>query len=241
MFNKKSVAVVIPCYNEEGKIGRVIEKVLKDIVDEIIVIDDGSTDSTAKEAELMGAKVKVLKHEINMGTGAALRTGFEYALKGNYDICMQIGGDNQFNPYQIPEFLEKIEEGGDVVLGSRYLRKVDSENMPLFRKITTRSFSAFFSFVAGQKITDASNGFLAFKTEILKEMDISPQWLNRYELEPYMLLRIIEKGYKVVEIPSSQRYDKSKGYSKMKPIISWWHITKPLFRELPKALLRRFR
>ena len=239
MYNKKSIAVVIPCYNEEGKIGKVIEKVPKDIVDEIIVIDDGSTDNTAKEAELRGATV--LRHEINMGTGAALRTGFEYALKRNYDICVQFGGDDQFNPHQIPEFLEKMEEGADFVLGSRYLRKEDSENMPLFRKITTKLFSAFFSFVAGQKITDASNGFLTFKTKILKEIDISPQWLNRYELEPYMLLRIIEKGYKVVEIPSSQIYDKSKGYSKMKPIISWWHITKPLFRELPKALLRRFR
>lgn len=232
MPNKKSVAVVIPCYNEEGKIGKTIENVPKDIVDDIFVIDDGSTDNTATEAELMGATV--LRHKMNMGTGAALRTGFEYALKRNYNICIQIGGDDQFDPTQIPEFLGMIEEGADVVLGSRYLDAKDSGNIPLFRKVTTKLFSAFFSFVAGQKITDASNGYVAFRTKILKDIDISPQWLNRYELEPYMLLRILEKGYKVIEIPSSQRYDKKFGYSKMIPIISWWHITKPLFKDLFK-------
>lgn len=232
MYRQKSVAVVIPCYNEEGKIGKTIEKVPKDIVDVILVIDDGSTDNTAKEAELMG--VAVLKHKINMGTGAALRTGFEYVLKENYDICIQIGGDDQFDPTQIPEFLGTMEEGADVVLGSRYLDAKDLGNIPLFRKITTRLFSRLFSFVAGQKITDASNGYVTFKTKILKDIDISPQWLNKYELEPYMLLRILEKGYKVVEIPSSQRYDKKFGYSKMIPIISWWHITKPLLKELFK-------
>ena len=237
MFNKKPVGVIIPCYNEEGKIGRAIKKLPKDIVDEIVVIDDGSTDNTYNEAKITG--VTVLKHEKNLGVGAALRTGFKYIVKRNHDICIQFGGDDQLDSSQIPEFLEKIKEGADVVLGSRYLDEKDSENMPLFRSITTKLFSRFFSFVAGKKITDASNGYIVFKTEILKNINLSPQWLNRYELEPYMLLKVIEQGYKVIEIPSNQRYDKKFGYSKMIPLISWWQITKPLFMELPKVLFKK--
>lgn len=228
----KTIAV-IPAYNEEGKIGITVRKT-KPYVDRVVVVDDGSLDKTYDEAKGEGATV--FKHKRNMGVGAALRTGFEFALRENYEVCVQLGGDDQFFPSQIPQFLKKIKEGKDFVMGSRHLRKEDSENMPLFRKLTTKSFSLFFSLVARKRIKDASNGFIAFRTEILKNIDISPQWLNRYELEPYMLLKVIERGYKIAQIPSIQNYDKIRGYSKMDPF-GWWHITKPLFKGLPRALL----
>ena len=87
-----------------------------------------------------------------------------------------------------------------------------------------------FRLIVGYHLTDASNGFRAYKISFLKEIDFSAEWLNRYELEPHMLIQAIKKGYKVREVPVSKYYKKEYGYSKMKPFVDWWRICRPLFR-----------
>lgn len=225
MYKGKKIIVVTGGLNEEGKIGEVIRKI-PSFVDKIIAIDDASKDNTAEEAKKAGAFV--LKNDRTMGAGCVLRRGFDYAVRHGYDIIIVIAGDDQDFPSEIKELIEPLMNGYDFVLGSRYLRK---HKAPVFKKIQTKVYSYLFSIVIKKRITDASNGFRAFKTSILKDVDLSPPWLNSYELEPYLLLQVIKKKYKIKEVPVNKKYDKEKGYTKMKPFIDWYRICKPLFKK----------
>ena len=224
---KLKVIAIIPAYNEEGKIGSVVKKTIP-YVDRVLVIDDGSNDNTYNEANSSGAVV--IKHMENRGAGAAIRSGIKYAVQNNFDICIPLSGDDQDNPKEIQKLVSHIGKGYDFVQGSRYIRGGKIIDMPLFRKITTRLFSFFFSLMALHPISDASNGFKAFKTNMIndKRINLWQDWLNRYELEPYLLYKAIKLNYKFIEVPVTKRYSKTKGYTKMKPIIDWWRITKPL-------------
>lgn len=225
MYKGKRVIVITGGYNEEGKIGKVINKI-PSYVDEIVAIDDGSTDNT--QEEIKKTKATLLINKKNMGAGFVLRKGMNYAIKKKYDIAVIIAGDNQDNPKEILRLIEPITKGYDIVQGSRYLNGI--KNIPLFRKITTKLFSLLFRFITGYSLTDASNGFRAYKVSFLKKIDFSAEWLNKYELEPYMLIQAIKKGYKIKEVPVSKYYNGKDGYSKMKPIIDWWRICRPLIK-----------
>jgi dolichol-phosphate mannosyltransferase len=224
---------IIPAKDEEEKIAIVVKgilKYLKENIDEVIVVNDGSSDKTASVAKKSGATV--ISHPTNRGVGAAIRTGIDYALQKDYDVCVIIGGDAQDDPREMYRLISPLINGEfDFVQGSRFLGGV--VNFPIFRKITTYLFSLFFKIVAGVAITDASNGYRAFRTKIVKDqtIDLHQEWLDRYELEPYLLLQTIKRGYRVTEVPVTKTYFKELGYSKMKPILSWWHILKPLIKE----------
>jgi len=227
MYNKHTVIAIIPALNEEGKIGTTVSK-MPGIVDEILVIDDGSRDNTVKEAESRGATI--LSHKTNRGVGAAIRTGIEYALNKKYDICVVMGGDNQDNPKQIPVLLDPIiDEGYDFVQGSRYLYGI--KQIPKFRRVTTKFYILLFKIVCGYPLTDGSNGFRAFRTKIAKNFNLWQKSLDRYELEPYFMLKAIKKGYKFKEAPV-QKFYRDEGYTKMVPVRDWYSILKPLLKEL---------
>ncbi len=230
MYAGNKILVMAGAYNEEGKIGDTVRKTPWNIVDEFLVVDDGSTDNTGKEAKEAGAKV--LRNNANRGPGYLTRRVMKYAIQNNYDIIVAIAGDAQDDPKEIPNLLEPLVNGYDLVQGSRYLKK--GNKIPLFRKITTKLFTFAFRFVTGYPITDAANGFRAYKLKIAKEIDFSPKWLDRYEFEPYMLIQAIKKRYKIKEVPVSKFYPVEKGYSKMKPFLDWYRICKPLIRELVK-------
>ena len=228
MLGGKKIVLVAAAYNEEGKIGEVVRKAKRDapFLDEIIVVNDCSADSTEKEARQAGATV--ISHDKNMGAGAAYRTGYHYGLNNGYDIIVEIAGDNQDDPSYIKRMvLPIIEDGCDYVQGSRY--KSDTEIiLPRFRHITTRIFSFIFSIAAGKRVTDASNGFRAFRAETLKKIDLDKEWLNKYELEPYFLLEVVRNGHKFREVGVPKYWPKGKSYSKMVPFKSWWSISSPM-------------
>ena len=125
----KTVAV-IPAYFEGSRIARVITDV-KAFVDEVVVVDDGSTDITTKTARAAGAKV--FRHAVNRGQGAALRTGTEAALKLGADIVVHLDADGQHDPATIPALVKEIEAGSDVVFGSRFFGAA-AVGMPAHRK-----------------------------------------------------------------------------------------------------------
>jgi dolichol-phosphate mannosyltransferase len=221
---------IIPAYNEEGKIGLTVKSTINS-VDFVLVVNDGSSDNT--DGEVKEAKGFVINHKKNRGAGAAIRTGIDYAIKNKYDVCVVLGGDNQDNGEEVPKLLEKIKQGYDFVQGSRRLRGGKTVNMPLFRRITTKSFSTFFSLLTGFEITDGSNGFRAFKVAIFKNNRINlwQKWLDRYELEPYLYYMCIKEKFKVIEIPVTKKYPETKEramYTKMSPLSDYWKITRPL-------------
>ena len=226
MYKEKKIIVITGGYNEEGKIGKVINKIPA-YVDGTVAIDDGSTDKTKEE--IKKSKATLIVNKKNMGAGFVLKRGMRYAIDKKYDIAVIVAGDNQDNPEEIIGLIEPIIKGYDVVQGSRYLD--GTKNIPLFRKMATKLFSLLFRFITGYRLTDASNGFRAYKVSFLKKIDFSADWLNRYELEPYMLIQAIKKGYKLKEVPVSKHYNRKDGYSKMKPVIDWWRICRPLFKK----------
>ena len=115
---KQKIVALIPAYNEEGKTNRVVARFPKGVVDEIVVIDDGSTDNTAQEVKKEGATV--LKHRERKGIGAALRTGIDYTIKNSFDIIVILAGNGKDDPNEIPRLLEPIlQENYDFVQGSR--------------------------------------------------------------------------------------------------------------------------
>ena len=125
------VCCIIPAYQESRAISRVVNLTQKHC-DRVVVVDDGSTDGTGRIAQESGAIL--LTHSSNQGKGAALRTGFKYALENHFEIIITLDGDLQHNPNSIPRFLKKISEDYDIVIGSRYTTQ--SEEMPFVRKLS---------------------------------------------------------------------------------------------------------
>jgi len=218
------VFCVIPAFNEEKYIYDVA-KMAKEFVDVVVVVDDGSTDKTFSRAIDSGAVV--LRHEENMGKGAALRTGFKYALEHGADVVVTLDGDMQHDPLEIPKFLEKIrEERVDIVVGSRFLKKV--KGMPIQRRLSNFITTKILNKVFKVPVTDSQSGFRAFKRKVLEKVTFKD---NKYGAETEILIEAKRKRFNIVEIPISVKYEGQQ--SKIRPIretFSWiWLIIKKYF------------
>jgi dolichol-phosphate mannosyltransferase len=225
----RRVLCVIPALDEAGKIGRLVARFGNAPVEEVLVVSDGSADATAAEARAEGARV--IEHERNRGVGAAIRTGIDHAVEHEFDVVLVMAGDDQDDPGEIEGLLAPLEEGrADLVQGSRRLGGRRTVDMPLFRRLTTKLYSALFRAATGFRATDATNGFRAFRTEIAVDprIRLDQEWLDTYELEPYLLYQAVRCGYRVEEVAVTKRYDRELGYTKMTPGADWWRILRPL-------------
>jgi len=157
----KSVAV-IPAYNEETRVRRVVEKASQ-YVDQVIVIDDGSSDRTWESVQGVNEKVIPLRHKINLGKGAAMKTGCEAALKKGAEIIVLMDADEQHKPEKISDFLKILENDEvDIVFGSRSIGR----DMPIIKMLGNKFFSLTSSILFKIYISDTQSGFKAFKTSI---------------------------------------------------------------------------
>jgi len=231
LFDGKKISCIAPCYNEIHKIDKVISRIqATGIVDEILVVDDGSTDGSPQAARSLGATVITL--EKTMGVGVAIRKGIEYSLKNNFDIIIVIAGNNKDEPREIEKLLPPItQDNYDFVQGSRFMKGGHFGKMPLYRILATKVHPLLFSMVSGRWVTESTNGFRAFRAELVKDkrINLKQDWLDEYELEPYLYYKTIKLGYKTKEVPVTKIYPPKKlGYTKMKPITGWWSILRPL-------------
>ncbi|MEW6606249.1 MAG: glycosyltransferase family 2 protein [bacterium] len=229
MKDKLKIIASPIAFNEEGKIGNVVKKIPKSLVDLILVVDDYSTDNTRKEAESQGAVV--ITHKERKGVGAGIRTAIDYAIENKYDIIVIMAGNDKDNPQEISRLIDPIiNEGYDFIQGSRFLKGGYYGNMPFYRILATKLHPLIFSILVGARLTESTNGFRAFKTSLFndKRINLWQDWLNSYELEPYLYYKVIKCGYKWKEVPVTKIYPQ-KGTTKMVPFKDWWRILKPLF------------
>lgn len=228
MTEKLRVLIVAPAYNEAGKIGQVVQKVHQVVPYDFLVVDDCSKDITAQEAQAAGAIVA--SHPSNQGVGAAIRTGIDYALANGYEVVVIVSGDNQHDPDDLPGLLKPIlEQGYDFVQGSRRLNGLNAPQISWFRRFFTWVYALIFRLLTGFPCTDATNGGRAFRTSIFtgRAINLWQDWLNTYELEPYLLYHAVIGPYKVTEAPMKVIYH-NQGSTKMKPVRDWWRILRPM-------------
>lgn len=150
---------IVPAYNEAGMVGRVVRDLHRHAPDfDVLVVDDGSTDATAAEAEARGAIV--IRHPFNLGIGGAVQSGYKYALENGYDVAAQVDGDGQHKPSDLEALLHELHTEGeaDMVCGSRF-RGDPGYKVPLGRRVGNRIFSILMSRIVRQKITDPTSGF----------------------------------------------------------------------------------
>ncbi len=150
---------IVPAYNESGSIARVISAIKEATPDfDVVVIDDGSVDRTARVAQDAGAQVVI--HPINLGIGGAVQSGYQYALANDYEMAVQIDGDGQHPASELPKLVERLETEPfvDLVYGSRFLRKGDY-SQTFARRAGIIVFSLLLSLITRQRVTDPTSGF----------------------------------------------------------------------------------
>lgn len=203
-LSERGVIAVIPAYNEERFIGSVVLQTRR-FVETVIVVDDGSADTTGEIARAAGALV--LTHERNRGKGKALETGLKKARELLPGAVVILDADGQHLPSEIPQILEPILSGeADMVVGSRYLN--GNSRVPLVRILGHRVFNSLTNHTSGVHLTDSQNGFRAFSGRVLNALSFHS---NGFSVESEMQFLAREYGWKVKEVPITVRYtDKPK-------------------------------
>ena len=231
------ILVIIPAYNEEQSIGKVITRV-REVVNhaDIVVVNDGSKDETARLADAHGAVVLNLPH--NLGIGSAMQTGFLYAREYSYHVAVQVDGDGQHDPSEIPEIIQTLQSSGaDIVIGSRYIED-RGYTTPWARRMGIIFLSSVISLLVGKRVTDPTSGFRALNRRAI--IFCAADYPFDYP-EPESVVLFQRAGLKILEIPVTMnpRYG---GQSSITPLRSGYYMVKVilailigLLREHPKA------
>lgn len=200
----KTFCVIVPAYREGGRIGKVVEGIRK-YAEHVVVVDDGSPDGTAAEAERAGAVV--LRHGVNKGKGIALNTGFDYARKNGFEFVITLDADGQHDPDDIPAFIDAYRRTGTPVLIGNRMDRADT--MPMVRRLTNRYMSWLLSRQMGQRVPDTQVGYRLFRCDVIPSV---PEESGRFAAESEILLLLAEKGVRIgaVSVRVIYRDEKSK-------------------------------
>lgn len=219
----KTTLIIVPAYQEEPNILRVIEDIRTHMPKaDILVVNDGSTDRTTHLAQ--GVGVKVIDHLYNMGIGAAVQTGFKYARERNYSEALQIDGDYQHPAQEGPRLLHVLsEKKADLVIGSRFIEYTGYRGS-WFRRTGNRLFQWVNALVVGQKIIDNTSGFRAYSRRALELL--SQTYLGEYP-EPESISYLKSMGCKIIEIPVQMR-NRPGGKSSITPLRSIYYMVRVL-------------
>jgi glycosyltransferase involved in cell wall biosynthesis len=221
------IVAVIPALNESDNIANILSEVVP-LVEYVILIDDGSTDETAKKAEAF-AKTKVLRNKRNLGKGASLRRGFVEALKHNPDILITIDADGQHDPKDIPKLIVAMnEQDADIVIGSRYTKGSANEDCPRIRQLGLSLINRVNRSIVRSAVSDTSSGFRAYKRNTIHLLlDLDTKGYG-YEFE--QLAKAESHGLHIAEVPVNVRYTGLRITSKKNSVLLGANIVSTLLR-----------
>ncbi len=158
-------AIVIPLYNEESNVARVVREIRGAGIDwDILAVDDGSTDATREV--LAGLPVTPIAHPINLGYGAAVQTGLRHAVRRGYETVVLMDGDGQHDPAHIADLLAALDGGADIAIGSRFVGDGAGYRIPLLRRAAIGFFSGLAALLGGTRIRDVTSGFQAMRRPV---------------------------------------------------------------------------
>jgi glycosyltransferase involved in cell wall biosynthesis len=218
------ICILIPAYNAQETLGSVLKKI-DPLKGDIMVVDDGSSDETKRAALENGAQL--LEHPFNLGKGAALRTGFQYALQKDYQVIITLDADGQHDPAEIP-FLLKIYQSvkPDILIASR---AAEFGKMTFLRRFWNRLGVKAVARLCHSDITDSQSGFRLIRTDVLKKVDFST---SRFETELELLIKSCKRGFSVLSVPINTQKVDGTGSSHFRPVVDTWMVCKLFLRSL---------
>lgn len=237
---KKDYVVLIPIINEGERIHRELYRALKAEVSyyaDIVICDGGSTDGSTDETKLRKLKVNTLLVKDDEGKqGAQLRMGIDWALKRGYKGIITVDGNNKDSIEDVPLFIEKLEEGYDLVQGSRFVEGGLAVRTPFSRWLAVKLIHApIISLTARQKFTDTTNAYRAYSRAYLEDERVAPlrDVFMTYELLAYLSVRATQLGYKACEIPVKRVYPKAgKTPTKISAVRGNYELFSILFKNM---------
>ncbi len=208
-MRNEEILIILPAYNEEKFIAKVIDRIRKSGFHNILVVDDGSKDRTYQVAKMK--RVHIARHDVNKGKGEALKTGFMYAYENSFKYVAILDADNQHDPNDLYPLIKKMKsEKYDIVLGKR----TNYREMPFIREVTNKVTSLVISLLCKNRVIDSQTGFRLMKTKIIPFIQVKT---SRFEAESEMLIQIGRKGFHIGEANVSTLYGNEK--SSINPII----------------------
>jgi glycosyltransferase involved in cell wall biosynthesis len=203
---RPKVVVVMPAYNAAKTLHMTYADLPRDVVDLIIVVDDGSSDETARMARDLGLELFV--HNRNYGYGANQKTCYREALRAGADIVVMVHPDYQYDPSLLPEVIKPIQDGtADVVLGSRLLGELHPmrQGMPWWKFISNRFLTGLENLSFGLKLSEYHTGYRAFRREVLESVNLQMN-SDKFIFDQEILAQIVNLGFRIAEVPVPTRY-----------------------------------
>jgi len=228
------LVAVVPAWNEEGAIGRVVEEIRAfDPAAAIVVVDDASSDETAVVAAAHGATV--LRLPFNVGIGGAVQTGFRYARDEGYDVAVRLDGDGQHDASELGKLLAPVHAGtADLVIGSRFVDPGGTYRPPLARRIGIRLFARLVSLLGGQRVTDTTSGFVALNRSGIELFAV--EYPHDYP-EVESTLVAVRSGLRLAQVQVDMR-ERQAGTSSITFVRSLYYIVKVMLALLIASLRR---
>lgn len=221
------MAIIIPMYQEQGNVTPLVNRLgelrkKEGLEFDLIAVNDGSTDDTAKEiteARKQNPWIKLINHQKNQGMAQALKTGIATGLQGGYKIFIFMDGDLTHNPQYIPRFLNKLDEGYDFVIGSRYIRGGKMVGVPVIRVLISRLGNLLGRLLLQLPLKDLTSGYRAARSQVFETVELKE---NGFGIQMEELVKAYAAGYKMAEIPIILTTRKT-GQSKMSYNLSFFY------------------
>ncbi|MGQ0805118.1 MAG: polyprenol monophosphomannose synthase [Actinomycetota bacterium] len=229
------VLVVTPTYLEAENIEECLRRLRAAVPDaDVLVVDDNSPDGTADLAETIGAEVgqvEVLRRPTKTGLGTAYRAGFTVGVERGYDVLVQMDADLSHDPAALPSLLKEVDQGADLVVGSRYVPGGSVPHWPWLRRALSKWGNRYAGFVLGTGVADATSGYRAYPADTLKAIDFASTRAKGYGFQIETAYRVWKWGGRIVEVPITFT-DRVKGHSKMTwriaaeelSLVTWWGV-----------------